>query len=431
MKVCVFGLLHLGCVTAVCMADLGFNVIGLDNDNEVINNLQNSKPPIFEPGLEDLLNKYIKNNNLSFSTDFEAALSNTDVLWITFDTPVDDNDIADVDFVKYHIVKALEYLPNNSKVIISSQVPVGFTKNIENIFKVRFANKKAFFACSPENLRLGNAINIFREPDRIIIGVRNKKHINEFLPIFSKISDKLEWMKTESAEMTKHAINSFLAISVVFANELACICEKVGANAKEVERGLKTEDRIGPKAYVRAGSAFAGGTLARDVNFLIELSEKYNTKGVLFNAVKQSNDIHKDWIKGKTKECFAEIKNKKFAILGLTYKPNTNTLRRSLSIELCKWLSDKGAKINAYDPHIKKLPDNLTINLCSDIIKTIKDADCIIVGTEHKVFKELNNEILDLMSNKVIIDPNAFLEKQLKSYRKINYFCVGKKINET
>ena len=430
MKICVFGLWHLGSVTAACLSKLGFNVTGLDFDKKFIEDLQNGKAPIYEPGLDELINEGIKRKTLSFTDDPAVALINSDLLWITFDTPVDDNDIADINFVENNILSVMDLLKKNTKVIISSQVPVGFTSRLENKYKQKYPDNNIIFAYSPENLRLGKAVQVFQHPDRIVIGIGKDKDKQSLLPLFEKICPGLEWMSIESAEMTKHAINAFLATSVTFTNELASICEIVGANAKEVERGLKTEERIGPRAYVGPGTAFAGGTLARDINFLIDLGKTHNQKTFLFKAVKESNDYHKGWIKRKCIRYLNELKGKTVAVLGLTYKAGTDTLRRSLSVELCKWLHEEGAHIKAFDPKITHLSDELNkiISLQKCVKDAVCDADCIVIATEWPVFRELDREMVELMSKSTVIDANGFLEKLFQCHKGMNYIAVGRKL---
>ena len=273
------------------------------------------------------------------------------------------------------------------KIIISSQVPAGFTSQIRKELKQIYPNKKFYFAYSPENLRLGKALKVFLEPNRIIIGTLPPEK-NIFLPFFSIITARPEWMSIESAEMVKHAINAFLATSVSFANEIAVLCECVGANAKEVERGLKTEERIGPKAYLGPGAAFSGGTLARDVVFLSKLGRKNSLALYLIKSVKKSNDFHKGWVQRKCLENLGRLENKKITVLGLTYKPNTDTLRRSLSLELCLWLDKMKAKVKVFDPSIKELPPELktVLSLELNIKDAVKNTDCIIVATEWPLF---------------------------------------------
>lgn len=428
MKIAVFGLWHLGTVTAACLAKKGFNTTGLDPDASVIEGLNNGRPPLFEPGLNERIAAGLKNGCLHFTMTPEEALPDADYLWVTFDTPVDQDDRADVDYVKNQILAALKHLKRGAGVVISSQAPVGFTKSLED-YATRYLPEKALrFACSPENLRLGKAISVFEEPDRIVIGVRCEGDRERFLPLFQQISGNLEWMKTESAEMTKHAINAFLATSVAFANEIASICEEVGADAADVTRGLKTESRIGPKAYLNPGAAFAGGTLARDVSFLIGLGEKWNKSSRLLRAIPESNDDHKNWAKNQCLKHMGSIAGKKFALLGLTYKPNTDTLRRSLAVELGEWIIKNGGTILAYDPKVNQLPDSLSkkFQLCSNAESAIEKADCVVVTTEWPEFKELSDITWTLLGSKIVIDPNGFLKKCLEPRHPKKYTIVGK-----
>ncbi len=428
MNLCVFGLWHLGSVTAACLAKLGFKVKGLDLDKENIGNLQEGKAPLYEPCLDDLIKEALKSDNLSFLNEPAAALSDIEVLWVTFDTPVNDKDIADADFIENSIMSIVPQLKSGTRVIISSQVPVGFTKRIRDKIKSRYSDRELYFAYAPENLRLGNAIKIFLEPDRIIIGTLPHEK-EKFSTIFSAISVRLEWMSIESAEMTKHALNAFLAASISFANEIAEVCERVGANAKEVERGLKTEERIGSKAYLSPGVAFSGGTLARDIIFLSESGKRFDLPMHLIKAVKDSNDFHHLWVQRKCLEYLGDLAGKRVAVLGLTYKPNTDTLKRSFAIELSNWLKENGANIKVFDPSIKQLPDSLknVISINDNIKNAIRGVDCIIVMTEWPIFRELDKDTLDEISGKIVIDPNGFIEKQLSGCKDIKYVVVGRR----
>ena len=365
MKIAVQGLWHLGSVTATCLASMNFKVIAVDTDKTLIGNFNQGILPIFEPGLEDLFKKNKK--NLTFSDDLNK-LTNVDILWITYDTPVNNRDKADVEFVVQKIKDSLFFLKDSSVVLISSQLPVESIKSLELYVKKK--RRKISFAYSPENLRLGNSLNVFLNPDRIVVGIRNEYSKKIISKILAKITNNIIWMSVESAEMTKHAINSFLALSVTFANELASICEKVGADAKQVEMGLKTDIRIGKKAYLGPGGPFAGGTLARDIKFLENISKKFSLKNNIISSVFKSNQNHKQWHQKLILNEFAgNLNKKKFLILGLTYKPDTNTLRRSQSIELINWLLTKKASISAYDPSITESMNNTLkkINLLSKL----------------------------------------------------------------
>src|SRR5467141_1610503 len=305
MKVCVQGLWHLGTVTAACLASLGHRVTGLDLDVRIVEELNQGRPPLLEPGLKELVQQGLASGRLSFSSNAGEALRGADVLWVAYDTPVDDDDNADVQFVVAQIEKVLPFLPAGSSVLISSQMPVGSVRRLETVAKDRFPEKDIGFACSPENLRLGKALAAFLNPDRIVVGVRSERDRDRLKPLLHSITDQIVWMSVESAEMTKHAINAFLATSVVFANEIASICEVVGADAIEVERGLKTDSRIGPKAYLSPGSAFAGGTLARDIAFLNAIGVAKKLVTPLLSSVKASNDEHGQWVKRKLRTVFS------------------------------------------------------------------------------------------------------------------------------
>ena len=265
MRVCVQGLWHLGSVTAACLASVGHEIVGLDSDQTVISSLNEGKAPLFEPDLNPLITEGIQSGRLRFTSDMSTACKDAEILWVTFDTPVDDDDVADVNFVLNQVKSAVMLLSDGALVLVSSQLPVGSIAALENFIKEIAPNKHISFASSPENLRLGKALNVFLHPDRIIVGTRSAEDRIALEKLLSPITEKIEWMSVESAEMTKHAINAFLATSVTFANEIAAICELVGADAKEVERGLKSESRVGPKAYLSPGGPFAGGTLARDI----------------------------------------------------------------------------------------------------------------------------------------------------------------------
>lgn len=427
MKICVLGLWHLGSVTSAGLAKSGHNVVGLDFNNDVIGMLQNARAPVSEPGLNELIHDTLERKILRFTHDPGVAMQDADVLWIAFDTPVDEQDHADIAYIEKNFEKIAPFIHEGMKIVISCQVPVGVTRHLQNKFNKKNPGKKVYFAYTPENLRLGKALKTFLEPDRIIIGI-NPEEKELFLPIFTSISDRLEWMSIESAEMTKHAINAFLAISICFANEVATLCECTGANAKEVEWGLKSEERIGSKAYLNPGNAFSGGTLARDVLFLQNIGKENLLPMHLINSVLDSNDYHKKWIQRKCLETLGDLKGKHLTVLGLTYKPGTNTLRRSLSVELCRWLKNQGAEVTAFDPAIQELPPDLhtIISLSSDIAGSMENADCIIIATEWPDFQKIEQEVITTMRGKIIIDPNGFMEGTLGTIHYMRYFAVGR-----
>jgi UDPglucose 6-dehydrogenase len=428
MKICVVGLWHLGSVTAACLASVGHEVVGLDFDPDVIRNLQAGQPPIFEPGLDDLIKAGLKASTLTFTTDL-GAVSNADIVWITYDTPVDENDQANVAFVIDCIHQLFAHLSPETLVLISSQLPVGTTGQVEQEYIAAFPNNSVSFAYSPENLRLGKAIDVFLQPDRVVVGIRHTTDRERLTALFAPITDRIEWMSVESAEMTKHAINAFLALSVTFANEIAVICESVGADAKEVERGLKSETRIGPKAYLSPGAAFAGGTLARDIQFLTQLGQQNKRSVPLIQAVQVSNEGHKAWAKHKLVEVLGELSGKTVAIWGLTYKPGTDTLRRSSAVELCLYLAEHNVTVQAHDPAVQSLSPELAdkIRLYSTALEAVSNAHALVLATNWPDYQHIGaSDIFTRMLSPVIIDVSRFLLTTLGNDPHIHYLTIGK-----
>lgn len=422
MKIAVLGLWHLGCVTAACVAK-HFPVSGLDFDAENVASLQRGKAPLFEPGLDDLIQEGIKSGQLQFTGDLLAACSAADVLWVTYDTPVDDNDEADVASVLVSVRRCVPALPSGALVLLSSQLPVGTCRQLES----EFGAQGYRFACTPENLRLGKAIDIFTKADRIIAGYRDERARTQLTELFAPFTSQVVWMRSESAEMTKHAINSFLAVSITFMNEVARICEATGADAKEVERGLKSESRIGPKAYLSPGGAFAGGTLARDVVTFSRLGEKYGEALEVLPAIKRSNDRHRRWAQEKLIKLFAGAPNRKVALLGLTYKPGTNTLRRSAAVELASALHARGITVTAWDPAQPLIPPEFGfIELRADAAAAADGADALVICTEWPEFRQLDwPALVGRLRQPLVLDASRFVEKATAGLTGLHYITVG------
>jgi UDPglucose 6-dehydrogenase len=321
-----------------------------------------------------------------------------------------------------HLRRALEHLPKGALVLISSQLPVGTCAQLEKEFP------QFHFACSPENLRLGKAIDSFEKADRAIVGLRDEAKKPLLEKLFAPFTSQVLFMRTESAEMVKHALNSFLALSITFINEIARLSEQVGADAKEVSQGLKSEPRIGQKAYLGPGGPFAGGTLARDVVTLTKLAQARGETISVIPAIKQSNDLHRDWAFRRLQSRLGDLRGKTIAVLGLTYTTNTDTLRRSAAVELCQKLLTAGAKVSAFDPAIKSLPTELSpISLAGDIATAVEGADAAMVCTEWPQFRQADwANIVPKMRQALFVDANRFLEKELKSVAGVEHLSVGR-----
>jgi len=429
----VAGLWHLGSVTAACVADAGNHVIGIDPDPAVIEGLLAGRPPVSEPGLADLLARNA--SRLDFTCE-PWALAGARRAWVTFDTPVDDDDAADVDWVLEQSLELLAELPEDSLVVVSSQMPVGSIAALQQRCAARRGDSGLRFACVPENLRLGRAIECFRARDRIVAGVRSERDHAELAELLAPFTDEIQWMRVESAEMTKHALNGFLATSVAFINEIAEICESVGADAEEVSRGLKSEQRIGQRAYLGPGDAFAGGTLARDIGFLRGLAKHRGLPAHVFEGVADGNTAHRHWTRRKLIELLGEagadprdaLRGRRVAVWGLTYKPGTDTLRRSSAVELCRWLASVGAEVSAHDPAVSALPADLAaaVELCSSPLEALVGADVLVVCTAWPDYPQVPVEdILATLAGGLVVDPAGVLRGVLASHPGVRYVCVG------
>ena len=427
MRIAVVGLWHLGSVTSACLAQLGHEVTGLDDKADVIARLNLGQAPLFEPGLDALIAQGLAARNLHFTTDAHAALQQAELVWITYDTPVDDDDHADIDSVIAAVGQKLPLLNDGTVVLVSSQLPAGSVGRLQDFARRALAGKTIHFAVSPENLRLGKAIDVFLNPDRIIIGTHDDQARIPIERMLAPLKARVEWMSIESAEVTKHAINAFLALSVAFANELASLCELVGADAKEVERGLTSEARIGPKAYLSPGGPFAGGTLARDLVYLEGMGQAHHLALPLISAVRPSNDAHKLWVRRILLQHSPSLADIPVAIWGLTYKPGTDTLRRSLAVELCDWLIGQGAEIHIHDPAVTQWPqhwqDRVTVH--ADPLAAARAARYLVIGTEWKEFGE-HLDALGRMaqSGLILIDPNRHLQAVAEAFGQA-YIAVG------
>ena len=409
MKICVIGLWHLGLVTTASLAKLGNKVTSID-DEDLINRLKNFDLPIQEKNLLRYLKKYKKNINFR---PIKKNFPKNKVFWITYDTKLDQKDNVNMKETLNSLKKIFLKIPYNSIVIISSQIPVGTIKKIEKINLLNNKKKLTFFYI-PENLRLGNSIQNFLQPDRMVIGTNTKdtKKINVVKMIFKKFNCKIYLVSSDTAEMTKHVINSFLACSISFINEISEISSKFNINLNELEETVKSDNRIGFKSYLRAGFSFSGGTLARDVNILNNQADKSKIKLQILNNIIKSNNKRKQSI---ISSILNLVKGKKNILqVGLTYKAGTNTLRRSFPNEIYKKISiNKSNKIEMLD---SDLDSNIKkINILDNNIK--KKFDVIIIFKKEKNLFEIINKYSNINTRIIDIGRYAF-----KLKKKLNYF---------
>jgi len=419
MHVIVLGLWHLGSVTAACLAR-HHQVTGIDFDESLLAKLRNGQAPLHEPGLDDLLTAGLTSGNLAFSSD--PVVKQADVLWVCYDTPVDEDDRSDLDWVHARLNRVLPGLHPGTVVLISSQLPVGTCAQLALQYPA------LHFACSPENLRLGKAIEAFEKPARIVVGVSSVQARTLLENMLAPLGAPLLWMRPESAEMVKHALNSFLALSVAYINEIAVLAETVGADAREIASGLKSDPRIGQRAYLGPGGPFAGGTLARDVVTLTRLGVLHKQPISLIPAIKASNDRHRGWAFRKIQDVLRDINQPVVAVLGLTYTTNTNTLRRSAAVELCRQLSAAGCVVRAYDPLVRSTDaEHRDLSLATSAEQALQGAHAAVICTEWTEFRDYPwNTLLACMARPVVVDANRLVEKAVAAVPGSVYLTVGR-----
>lgn len=420
MHVVVLGLWHLGAVTAACTAR-HHRVTGIDFDPMMVSALQAGRAPLHEPGLDALLAAGIAGGRLDFSTD-PAATAVADVVWVCYDTPVDADDRSDLRWVHERLDRVLPLLRPGTVVLLSAQLPVGTCATLAA------AHPALSFACSPENLRLGRALDAFERPARIVVGTSASETRSVLERLLAPLGAPLLWMRPESAEMVKHALNSFLALSVAYINEVAVLAETVGADAQEVAAGLKSDPRIGPRAYLGPGGPFAGGTLARDVVSLTSLGADKDIPLALIPSIKESNDRHRGWALRKIRRALADVQEPRLAVLGLAYTPGTDTLRRSAAVELCRQLAAAGFAVRAYDPMVRTTgPDHRDLALATSAAAALRGAHMAVICTEWPEFRTYPwPELLAAMARPIVVDANRFVEKAVTAVSGAIYLSVGK-----
>jgi UDPglucose 6-dehydrogenase len=408
----VWGTWHLGSVTAAGLAELGHRVLATDLDPATVAALRAGKPPILEPGLEELIGRLGRERRLSFHDPEDPALGAAEVVFLTTDTPVDDEDRVDVAPVEAAAEAAARSLRGPAVVVVSSQVPVGTTERL--LARMRQISGRADLrgVHVPENLRLGSAIEGFLKPDRIVIGAERSEDADLVLGLFGKIQAEVFRMDVKSAEMSKHALNAYLALCISFASELGDICEALGADAFAVERALKADRRVSPRAPLRPGFGFAGGTLGRDVQTLRSLAEDSALPSALMDGVLAVNRGRVPHLLGRLVETLGSLDQRRIAILGLTYKPGTDTLRRSVALEIARELVRLGAQVSAFDPVIRTLPASAPpIELAQDAAGALARADATLIATEWPEFAKLDWVRLGrIMSRPVVFDLKGLLD---------------------
>jgi UDPglucose 6-dehydrogenase len=433
MRVAMIGTGYVGLVSGACIADFGHQVTCVDKDCAKISALNAGEIPIFEPGLGDVVRANVKQGRLLFTTELHGAVSEADAVFIAVGTPSRRGDgHADLTYVYEAAREIAAALGGFTVVITKSTVPVGTGDEVERIIHERRPDADVAVVSNPEFLREGAAIHDFKHPDRIVVGTddeRAKKVVAEiYRPLYLNQAPMV-YTARRTAELIKYAANAFLATKITFINEVADLCERVGADVQEVARGIGFDNRIGPK-FLHAGPGFGGSCFPKDVRALIKTAQDHDVPMRILEAVETVNDTRKRAMARKVSSAFSGVlRGKTVAVLGLTFKPNTDDMREAPSIPLITALQDMGAKVRAYDPvgmdQAKQVLSEVTY--CAEAYECVEEADAAVIVTEWEQFRALDLErVRDLMACPVIIDlRNVYCPDEMKKHG-FAYTCVGR-----
>ena len=428
--ICVIGTGYVGLVTGVCFADLGNKVHCLDINPDRISKLQKNIMPIYEPGLEEIVERNVKAGRLFFTTDYPEALKNAEFAFIAVGTPSGVDGEADLQYVRDAAEKIAEVVDHTVIVVNKSTVPVGTGDWVSEIItKKREGNELEFFVVSnPEFLREGSAINDFMNPDRVVLGSLERTAAEKVATLYASLRAPILITDLRTAEMIKYASNAFLATRISFINEIANICEELGADVREVADGMGLDKRIG-RSFLDAGLGWGGSCFPKDVKALAHMAVLHNTQPQLLQAVMDINRNQRRRVVYRLRKILAgSLSEKVIGVLGLSFKPNTDDMREAPAVEIIHLLENEGAKIRAFDPQAgenakKEMPG---INLCDDVYKMADGADALVLATEWNEFKQLDFEkIFELMKTPVLIDGrNQWNSTKLRKMG-FTYFGVG------
>jgi UDPglucose 6-dehydrogenase len=427
-KVAVAGLWHLGTVASACFAKLGHEVTAWDGDPRRVAGLQDGRSPIFEPGLEALVREFLSAGRLRFTSDLASAVEGCDAIVIAYDTPVTERDEVDLSTVLKTVEEVIPALRPGAVVVVHSQVPVGTCDAIRAMVRNRHRRESCDVAYLPENLRLGEAIERFLHPDVLVVGAEDPRTHEAVDDVFTMEGPRVR-TSLASAEMVKHGINAFLATAISLGNELANLCQLVGADATEVVAALRLDPRIGSHAPLAPGLGFAGGTLARDVQILRRLGRDHGAPARLMEAVLAVNDEQNRLPVRWLRDLFGSPRDLRVAVLGLTYKAGTSTLRRSSALETVRLLLSEGATVAATDPKadLSEIADAPALDFTRDAYAAVVGADALLLMTPWPEFSTLDYaRILPSMRHPVILDmPNA-LDREAIERLGYTYLGVGR-----
>jgi UDPglucose 6-dehydrogenase len=432
MNICIVGVGYVGLVTGTCFAEFGNHVICVDKDEQRISSLQQNIIPIFEPGLEEMVKRNQSAGRLNFTQDVNEAVEKSLAVFIAVGTPSDSAGSANLEFV-YQVAETIGKLMTGYKIIVTkSTVPVGTGKKIREIIRKNQKEEIPFDVVSnPEFLREGSAIEDFLRPNRVVIGTNNEQATAIMKDLYSPLNlIEIPFLNTnvETAEMIKYASNAFLATKISFINEMANICELVGADVHQVAKGMGLDGRISRK-FLHPGPGYGGSCFPKDTKAIVKLAETYGYQFKIVESVIEVNEQQQVRMVDKIENVLGDLKGKRLGILGLTFKPNTDDIRDSPAIRIIETLLKKGAIVSAYDPAGMEAAAKILkgVNYANDIYEAAQDAEALVIITEWNEFRYLDWEKVQAsLRSPTVIDLRNIYEPDKMKTRGFNYHCVGR-----
>jgi len=431
MRIAMIGTGYVGLVSGACLSEFGHSVVCVDKEAEKVATLRTGTIPIYEPRLDEVVATNIKAGRLTFETDIKHAVRGADAVFIAVGTPSRRGDgHADLSYVYAAAEEIAGALTGYAVIVTKSTVPVGTSREVEKIIRKLRPDLEFDMASNPEFLREGSAIDDFRRPDRVVVGCdteRAREIMREvYRPLYLHETPIL-FTSRESSELIKYAANAFLATKITFINEMADVCEKVGADVQDVSRGIGLDGRIGGK-FLHAGPGFGGSCFPKDTLALRKTAQDLGAPTRIVEAVVAVNDARKLAMAEKIEKAFGGVKGKTIAILGLTFKPNTDDMRDAPSLVIVPFLQTKGAKIRAFDPEgAKEARKLLNVELCRDAYQALKGADGVVILTEWNEFRALDTaRMKSLLKTPLMIDLRNIYRPNQMAAAGFTYVSVGR-----
>lgn len=434
MRIGVIGTGYVGLVSGTCFAEFGVDVVCLDKDQSKIDRLKKGEIPIYEPGLEDLVEKQVKGGRLTFTTDLKDAVPDADAVFIAVGTPPrDDDGQADLTYVYEAAKEVAQHLNGYTVIVTKSTVPVGTAREIERIVKETNPNADFDVCSNPEFLREGAAINDFMRPDRVVVGTDSERAVEVMRQLYRPLyinETPMVVTTPETSEIIKYAGNAFLATKITFINEIANLCEQTGANVQEVARGIGLDGRIGSK-FLHAGPGFGGSCFPKDTLALTQIGQKHGApQNIVETVVWVNAERQKSMADRIIDACGGDVEGKRIAVLGVSFKPNTDDVREAPSLVIIPLLQEHGAIVAAHDPiameeAAKHLDD---VIWADDAYEAAKGADVVAILTEWNEFRGLNlTRLGEIMKRKCIVDTRNIYKPQEAQDAGFHYISIGRK----